>query len=77
MKVNGASITGLTPLSNGTRIRVGRTVFRYEVPHSERLELLKARSTARRETVQIPTSRPNVPPPQMLEEDEPTEEITG
>ena len=79
VKVNGDAISGSVPLRSGSRIRIGRSVFRYEEPPSERLEALKGRQTARRETVQIPTSpirRPASPPPEVLEDDDTTEEIT-
>ena len=39
--------------------------------------MMKARQPARREHVQIPTGRPApTPPPQLLEEDDTTEELT-
>ncbi len=75
VRLNGQPLAGLAPLSPGSHIRIGRSAFRYEVPPSDRLELLKARSAPVREHVQIPASRPPPPPPQLLEEDEPTEEL--
>lgn len=58
--LNGSPLTAPTRLSSGARLRIGRTLFRYEVPSISRIRERKeddSKKGGRRETFTLPSRR--------------------